>query len=151
MITLISGWRGEHAWGSDVWQQVQRAARTAVATPRLCQIAQPKRKPAPEGPGPTPKAPTTTCRAPARTELLATPKPEHPKFRCERQALWPVSEAARRYQASSRLRELSSPRERKALFEGYDPYAVSQAALSARPSPRVQLLSAPLPRKCSSK
>ncbi|XP_075873903.1 sperm microtubule associated protein 2 [Nelusetta ayraudi] len=131
---------------------VQRAAwTTAAATVRICQLAQPKRKPALEGLGPTPKAPTTAYKASAHTELLAAPKPEHPKFRGERPALWPVSGAAGKYEASRRLRELSSPRERKALFEGYDPYTVSRAALSACPSPRVRQLSAPLPRKCSSK
>lgn len=52
--------------------QVQRAAwTTAAATVRICQLAQPKRKPALEGLGPTPKAPTTAYKASAHTELLA--------------------------------------------------------------------------------
>ncbi|KAK2826465.1 hypothetical protein Q5P01_020679 [Channa striata] len=90
-------------------------------------------------------------RASAHTGLLATPKGEHPSFKEERSVWWPVSRAARNHVASQRVVELSVPKERKALFEGYDPYVVSRAARSASPSPRTQQLCLPLPRKCSSK
>lgn len=154
---------------------------TAVATHRICQLAQPKKKAVLESLGPTPKAHSTPYKASAHIEMLAgdsaqppgessvyfdtdcvffcvcvrvlsaAPKHEHPKYRRERPVLWSASGAARRYEASGRLLELSSPREKRALFEGFDPYAVSRAALTACPSPRVRQLSAPLPRKCSSK
>uniref|UniRef100_A0A3B4YM73 Sperm microtubule associated protein 2 n=1 Tax=Seriola lalandi dorsalis TaxID=1841481 RepID=A0A3B4YM73_SERLL len=81
-------------------------------------------------------------------QLLAPPKHDHPKFEGERSVCWPVSRAARSHVASHRLLELSTPKERKALFEGYNPYVVSRAARSASPSPRIQQLCVPLPRKC---
>lgn len=82
--------------------------------------------------------------------VLTAPKHDHPMFEGERLVSWLVSRAARNYVPSQRLLELSSPKERKALFEGYDPYIVSRAARSASASPRIQKLCLPLPRKCSS-
>ncbi|XP_034419447.1 theg spermatid protein [Cyclopterus lumpus] len=132
---------------------LNRETQTAVATPRTCQLARPKRRPVPEDSGPKSKAVTVTltpCKASAHIELLATPKHDHPKFEGERSACWSVSRAARNFAAGQRLLQLSGPKERTALFEGYDPYAVSQAARAAGPSPRVRQLCLPLPRKCSS-
>ncbi|XP_041809954.1 theg spermatid protein [Chelmon rostratus] len=127
---------------------LNRATQTAVATPRICQLARPTRRPAQEGHKSKP-APVThiPCKASAHIELLATPKRDHPEFKGERSVCRLVSRAARSYVASQRVHELSSPKERKALFEGYDPYAVSRAARSASPSPRIQQLCLPLPRK----
>ncbi|XP_028421176.1 sperm microtubule associated protein 2 [Perca flavescens] len=132
---------------------LNRVTQTAVATSRICQLAQPKRRLVLEGSGPKSKPVPMThipCKASAHIELLATPKFDHPKFEGERSVCRPISRAARNYVASPRLHELSSPKERKALFEGYDPYIVSRAARSASPSPRIQQLCLPLPRKCSS-
>nr|XP_020442586.1 testicular haploid expressed gene protein [Monopterus albus] len=133
---------------------LKRATQTAVATSRVCQLALPKRKQVLESfhysSNPVLLTPLPR-KAWAHVELLATPKPVHPLFKGERSVCWPVSRALRNYVASQRLLELSSPKERKALFEGYDPYIVSRAARSASPSPRIQQLSLPLPRKCSSK
>ncbi|XP_058471432.1 sperm microtubule associated protein 2 isoform X1 [Solea solea] len=128
--------------------------RTIVATARICQLSQPKRRPALEDsdhkskPVPLTNLPS---KASAHIELLSTPKQDHSKFGGERSVCWPVSKAARSYVASQRLLEISTPKERKALFEGYDPYTVSRAARSASPSPRIYQLSTPLPRKCSMK
>ncbi|XP_060919552.1 sperm microtubule associated protein 2 [Labrus mixtus] len=133
---------------------LNRATQTAVATSRICQLAQPRRRLALEGSGHKSKPEPIShepYRASAHIELLATPKHDHPKFRGERPVCWLVSRAARSHVADQRLLELSSPKERKALFEGYDPYRVSRAARSASPSPRIQQLSLPLPRKCSSR
>ncbi|XP_053191106.1 theg spermatid protein [Scomber japonicus] len=133
---------------------LSRATQKAVATSRICQLAQPKRKQVTGGSGHKPRPVPMThmpCRASAHIELLATPKHEHPKFEGERSVCWPISRASRNYIASQRLLELSSPKERKALFEGYNPYIVSRAARSASPSPRIQQLCLPLPRKCCSK
>ncbi|XP_028251808.1 sperm microtubule associated protein 2 [Parambassis ranga] len=133
---------------------LSRGTQTAVATSRICQLAQPKQRQLPKGsshksrPLPLTHFPS---KASAHIELLATPKHDHPSFKEGRSACWPVSSAARNYAASQRLLDLSSPKERKALFEGYNPYVVSRAARSASPSPRIQQLSLPLPRKCSSK
>lgn len=82
--------------------------------------------------------------------LSPAPKHDHPMHQGERSVRWPVSRAARSHVASRRLDELSGPKERKALFEGYDPYAVSRAARSASASARIQQLCLPLPRRCSS-
>lgn len=171
-----------HQW-PDLWSQLNRATQTAVATSRICQLAQPKRRPVLEGSGHKSKPVPMThlpCKASAHIELLASrffltpcgvldqvlhcfcslfdpiasvfaaPKHDHPGFEGERSVCWLVSRAARHYNASQRLLELSSPKERKALFEGYDPYTVSRAARSASPSPRIRQLCLPLPRKCSS-
>ncbi|XP_026176736.1 sperm microtubule associated protein 2 isoform X2 [Mastacembelus armatus] len=129
---------------------LNRATQTAVATSRVCQLAEPKKKHSSQTSTLIP-ATHLPCRASAHIELLATPKHVHPKFKGERPVCWPVSKAARNYVASPRLLELSSPKSRKALFEGYNPYTISRAAQSARPSPRIQELCLPLPRKCSSK
>ncbi|XP_067470717.1 sperm microtubule associated protein 2 isoform X2 [Thunnus thynnus] len=143
-------------WQSDrpLLFPLSRATQTAVATSRICQLAQPKRKQVLGSSGHKPKPVPMThmaCRASAHIELLATPKNDHPKFEGERSVCWPVSRASRNFIASQRLLELSGPKERKALFEGYDPYIISRAARSASPSPRIQQLCLPLPRKCSSK
>ncbi|XP_034530887.1 theg spermatid protein [Notolabrus celidotus] len=133
---------------------LNRATQTAVPTSRICQLAQPRRRLILEGSGHKSKPEPIThipYRASAHIELLATPKHDHTKFKGERSVYWTVSRAARNHVASERLVELSSPKERKALFEGYNPYLVSRAARSASPSPWIQQLSLPLPRKCCSK
>lgn len=78
------------------------------------------------------------------------PKSNHPKFVGERDVCWPVSTLAQKAVASPRVHELSTPKERKALYEGYNPYVISRAARSACASARVRQLSLPLLRKCSS-
>ncbi|XP_073339218.1 sperm microtubule associated protein 2 [Pagrus major] len=145
----VAGWQPDR----PPLAPLSRATQTAVATSRICQLAQPKRRLVLEGSGHKSKPVPMThipCKASAHIELLATPKHDHPKFEGERSVCWLVSRAARNYIASQRLLELSSPKERKALFEGYDPYEVSRAARSASPSPRIRQLCLPLPRKCSS-
>ncbi|XP_036928214.1 theg spermatid protein [Acanthopagrus latus] len=145
----VAGWRPDRT----LLAPLNRATQTAVATSRICQLAQPKRRLVLEGSGHKSKPVPMThlhCKASAHIELLATPKHDHPGFEGERAVCWLVSRAARNYNASQRLLELSSPKERKALFEGYDPYTVSRAARSASPSPRIRQLCLPLPRKCSS-
>ncbi|XP_053700586.1 theg spermatid protein [Synchiropus splendidus] len=146
--TPAAGWQPE----LPLLTPLSRATQTAMASPRTCHLAQPKRRQALSDliPGPEAK-PSGTYRASAHTELLASPKLQHPKYRCERSPLWPVSRAARSYTASPRVLELSGPRERKDPSEGQDTAAVSRAALSASPSARIRQLSLPLPRKCSSK
>ncbi|KAM3595281.1 uncharacterized protein V6R79_021053 [Siganus canaliculatus] len=130
---------------------LRRATQIAVATSRICQLAQPKRRLVVQSTDYISKAASVThipSKASAHVELLATPKHKHPKYEGQRPVSWLVSRAARNYVASGRLLELSSPKERRALFEGYDPYVVSRAACSANPSPRIQQLCLPLPRKC---
>lgn len=154
---------------------MSRATRSAVATSRICRLARPKTRQL-EGGVRSPAVPVRhlPCRASAHIELLAgksshtpdltssnpthvfvlppsVPKHDPPRFQGDRSACWPVPRAARNCVASQRLLELSVPKKRTALFEGYDPYIVSQAARSASPSPRIQQLCRPLPRKCSTK
>ncbi|XP_029900742.1 testicular haploid expressed gene protein-like [Myripristis murdjan] len=130
------------------------AVRSVVASPRICELAQPKRRLGLHGSTHESKtAPVSCkpCKASAHIELLATPKHDHPNYLGERSMSWSVSMAARNAVASERILELSHPKQRKALFEGYNPYIVSRAARSASPSPRLQELSLPLPRKCTTK
>ncbi|XP_010795157.1 sperm microtubule associated protein 2 [Notothenia coriiceps] len=143
------GWQPER----PLLKPLNRGTQTAVATSRICQLAQPKRRPVLEGCSPKSKPLPLThipYKASAHMELLATPKHDHPKFEGQRSVCWPVSRAARNCSASHRLLELCGPKKRMALFEGYDPNIVSRAARSARPSPRIQQLCLPLPRKCAS-
>ncbi|XP_033979785.1 LOW QUALITY PROTEIN: theg spermatid protein [Trematomus bernacchii] len=146
--TPAVGWQPER----PLLSPLNRGTQTAVATSRICQLAQPKRRPVLEGCSPKSKLLPLThipYKASAHIELLATPKHDHPKFEGQRSVCWPVSRAARNCSASHRLLELCGPK-RKALFEGYDPNIVSRAARSASPSPRIQQLCLPLPRKCAS-
>ncbi|KAK7904018.1 hypothetical protein WMY93_016625 [Mugilogobius chulae] len=133
---------------------LSRATQTTVATARICRLAQPKKKHQQDVPAPKPKPvplSSGSSRASAHIELLAvTPKHNHPKFEGEREVCWPVSRSAQKAVASPRLQELSNPKERKALYEGFNPYIISRAARSACPSARIRQLSLPLPRKCSS-
>ncbi|XP_039459407.1 theg spermatid protein isoform X1 [Oreochromis aureus] len=132
---------------------VSRGIQTAVATSRICQLAQPKRRQVLEKSRHKSKYAQVIhlpSKASAHIELLATPKNDHPEFKGDRPMCWPVSKAAKSYITSQRLLDLSSPKERKALYEGYDPYMISRAARSASPSPRIQQLCLPLSRKCSS-
>ncbi|XP_015254964.1 theg spermatid protein [Cyprinodon tularosa] len=133
---------------------VSRGTQSAVASSRLRELAQPRRQQLQvlsscrSEPRPTTQLASRTS---AHIEVLATPKHNHPEYKGERPVCWPVSKAARHHVASQRLCELSYPKRRKALFEGYNPYVVSRAARSANPSTRIQELCLPLPRKYSSK
>ncbi|CAL8289420.1 unnamed protein product [Gadus morhua 'NCC'] len=98
----------------------------------------------------TPPIARKTPAATPRVEQLATPKRTPPGYLCGRPSSWPVPGSVRRAVPSLRVRELASPRQREALFQGYDPYAISAGALLAKPSPRLQELALPLPRKCRS-
>ncbi|XP_053290799.1 testicular haploid expressed gene protein [Pleuronectes platessa] len=122
---------------SPIWEVSEWALR-AVPSKRLCSLAQPR-------------APAAGWEPECPLLVPVTPKHEHRGFEGGRSVCWPISRAARSFVAGERLLELSVPKARKALFEGYDPYVVSRAARSASPSPRIQELSLPLPRKCSSK
>ncbi|CAL8297045.1 unnamed protein product [Arctogadus glacialis] len=95
----------------------------------------------------TPPIARKTPAATPRVEQLATPKRTPPGYLCGRPSSWPVPGSVRRAVPSLRVRELASPRQREALFQGYDPYAISAGALLAKPSPRLQELALPLPRK----
>ncbi|CAL8301663.1 unnamed protein product [Boreogadus saida] len=98
----------------------------------------------------TPPIARKMAAATPRVEQLATPKRTPPGYLCGRPSSWPVPGSVRRAVPSLRVRELASPRQREALFQGYDPYAISAGALLAKPSPRLQELALPLPRKCRS-
>ncbi|XP_026007867.1 sperm microtubule associated protein 2 isoform X2 [Astatotilapia calliptera] len=129
------------------------STQTAVATSRICQLAQPKRRQVLEKSRHESKHVQVIhlpSKASPHIELLATPKNDHPEFKGDRPVCWSVSKAAKSYITSQRLLDLSSPKERKALYEGYDPYTISRGARSASPSPRIQQLCLPLSRKCSS-
>ncbi|KAI4803861.1 hypothetical protein KUCAC02_025508 [Chaenocephalus aceratus] len=148
-VTISPEWAPER----PLLKPLNRGTQTAVATSRICQLAQPKLRPVLEGCSPKSKPLPLThipYKPSAHIELLATPKHDHSKFEGQRSVCWPVSRAARNCSASHRLLELCGPKKRMALFEGYDPNIVSRAARSASPSPRIQQLCLPLPRKCAS-
>ncbi|XP_014888506.1 sperm microtubule associated protein 2 isoform X2 [Poecilia latipinna] len=135
---------------------VSRASLTAVASPRTCKLAQPKKRYSKPEPShlsePRPMTHLTSAHL-SHLSMLASefPKGEHPLYQRQRSARWPVSAAARNYFPSQRVLELSCPRIRKDVYDGYNPFVVSHAALCADPSPRTLQLSVPLPRKCTPK
>ncbi|MED6252701.1 hypothetical protein ATANTOWER_015562 [Ataeniobius toweri] len=146
----VEGWQP----GCPLPAPLNRGTQTAVSSSRICQLAQPRRRQIQAVSSFRSELRPMTqlaSRTSAHIELLATPKHDHPKYEGERPVCWPVSKAARNHVASQRLCELSCPKMRKSLLEGYDPYVVSWKARSANPSTRIQELSLPLPRKCSSK
>ncbi|XP_028996051.1 theg spermatid protein isoform X2 [Betta splendens] len=155
LCSLAQPWGPAAGWqpARPLLTPLSRATQTAVASSRICQLARPRARwhPGASDHGAHPAAGThLPYKASAHTELLATPKRQHPMFKGERPLRWAVSRAVMNHKASQRVLELSGPKERRALFDGYDPYAVSRAARSASASARVQQLCLPLPRKCSS-
>ncbi|XP_055785817.1 testicular haploid expressed gene protein-like isoform X1 [Salvelinus fontinalis] len=132
---------------------LSRAVQTAVASPRVCQLACPKRRQGLYSPhsSKTSLAPPHPAATSSRLQLLALPKSDHPQYAQDRPVSWPVPGPVRKAVASERVQVLSQPNQRKALFQGYNPYTVTLAARSASASPRLQELCLPLPRKCKGK
>ncbi|XP_056151390.1 sperm microtubule associated protein 2 [Lampris incognitus] len=138
----------DHIRDSPIWV-VSKGALHAHASHRLCALALPRCPAAGWQPDRPILASVSSTKALLKTKQA--PKHEHPMYSRERPMSWHIPRAARNAVASKRVVELSCPKERKALFEGYNPYIVSQAARSAQPSPRLQELCLPLPRKCKLK
>ncbi|KAJ8003735.1 hypothetical protein DPEC_G00151440 [Dallia pectoralis] len=142
-----------------------RAVQTAVASPRTCQLACPKQRLGLHSPQPyktslAPHRPKTTS---SRLQLLShsffllltthctplpVPKSDHPQYHQDRPVSWPVPRSVREAVASERVQVLSEPKQRRALYQDYNPYMVTQAARSASATPRLLELCQPLPRKC---
>ncbi|XP_063076620.1 sperm microtubule associated protein 2 [Engraulis encrasicolus] len=145
----VEGWQPDR----PIMYSLTRAVQSAVPSRRVCELSQPKR---------VSRSPSTdhwlnnlaTAQhntATSRIHQLSAAKVEHPDYLLDRPVSWPLSSAVTKAVASGRIEELSQPKVRKDLFEGYNPYIVTQAARSATASPRVEELSAPLPRKCRKK
>ncbi|XP_010884677.2 theg spermatid protein isoform X2 [Esox lucius] len=115
-----------------------RAVQTAVASPRICQLACPKRRPSLHSPHPskTSLGPHCPKTASSRLQLLAIPKSDHPQYHRDRPVSWPVPKSVKEAVASERIQVLSEPKQRKAMYQGYDPYVVTLAARSASATPR---------------
>ncbi|KAL7842346.1 hypothetical protein SRHO_G00240350 [Serrasalmus rhombeus] len=130
---------------------VSVAVRTAKANAWICQLARPRKMRAAMtqlcSSEISPSVPSLAKPSP-RTHLLATPKQDHPQYCPDRPVSWPVAKPALEAVASERLQVLATPRLRKPLFEGFDPYRVSSAARAATASPRLQELALPPARRC---
>ncbi|RXM94784.1 Mesoderm induction early response protein 2 [Acipenser ruthenus] len=138
-----------------VW--VSEAVKSAVPSPRILQLARPKRRYPPvaresliwspeQGISIVTEAACSAVATP-RLQDLATAKKVHPLFLPEKPTAWPVPESAMKVVASDRVHMLAKPKVQKGIFEGYDPYLVTETAKQAQASPRVLELSMPLPRK----
>ncbi|XP_066509068.1 sperm microtubule associated protein 2-like [Hoplias malabaricus] len=125
------------------------ALRSPEASARICQLAQPKKTHVLLTEKSLSAAPL--LKPSVRTHFLATPKQEHPQYSPDRPVSCPVVRSALEAVASERLQVLATPRLRKPLFDGFDPYRVSSAALAAIASPRLQELSLPPARRCRTK
>ncbi|KAM5237898.1 sperm microtubule associated protein 2 [Ctenodactylus gundi] len=134
----------------DMWSihvsevsQVSRAARMAVPSPRILQLAKP-RAPAPLleewDPMPKPKPHVSDYN---RLIQLAMPKAQSDKCIPDRSPRWEVLDAAKKAVASERIISLAQPKARKNLNEAYNPYYISPASLMARASPRLYELATP--------
>ncbi|KPP73815.1 testicular haploid expressed protein-like [Scleropages formosus] len=129
---------------------VRKAVLTAVPTPHICQLSQPKKLATlpPQNAHALPAGGPQPARVSSHISILAAPKSLHPEYQADRPVLWSVPTSARRAAPSERVRVLAQPKVTMALCEDRDPYRISRAALRAVASPRVEELSAPLPRKC---
>ncbi|XP_033903762.3 testicular haploid expressed gene protein-like [Acipenser ruthenus] len=140
-----------------VYSVVSEAVKSAVPSPRILQLARPKRRYPPVARDSLIWSPEqgisivteAACSAVATPRLqdLATAKKVHPLFLPEKPTAWPVPESAMKVVASDRVHMLAKPKVRKGIFEGYDPYLVTETAKQAQASLRVLELSTPLPRK----
>ncbi|XP_051983699.1 theg spermatid protein isoform X2 [Xyrauchen texanus] len=131
------------------------AVKTAEASPRVCQLAHPKRAKMVlshfrvDSNAHAETFPMTTPFAPSAHILqLSSPKQVHPQHTIARPVSWPVPDCVLKAVASERLQVLARPKTRQALFEGYKPNRITPAARAATASPRLLELSLPLPRKC---
>ncbi|KAI4880626.1 hypothetical protein NFI96_021167 [Prochilodus magdalenae] len=86
--------------------------------------------------------------AAARVLYVKAPKQDHPQYCPDRPISWPVPKSVLEAVASERLQVLATPRLRKPLADGFDPYKVSPAARAATASPRLQELALPPARRC---
>ncbi|MCJ8745104.1 hypothetical protein PDJAM_G00126540 [Pangasius djambal] len=121
----------------------------AKASPRICQLAHPKKTRMAVTPSfNSANNYLTQAKLSSRIHLLAIPKKEHPHYRPDRPVSSDLPKSVLEAVASERLQELATPKPRKPLFEGFDPYKVSSAALAATASPRIQELSLPPARWC---
>ncbi|KAL1021981.1 hypothetical protein UPYG_G00020710 [Umbra pygmaea] len=135
-----AGWKPDR----PLLASLSRAVQTAAASPRICQLACPKRRLGLYSPHSSKNflVPHKPKRDSSRIQLLAISKADHPQYSQDRPASWPVPKSAREALASDRVKALSQPTQRKALFHGYDPYMVSLAARSASATPRLLVLNA---------
>ncbi|KAF5889813.1 testicular haploid expressed protein-like, partial [Clarias magur] len=78
-----------------------------------------------------------------RSTIAFVPKKEHPRYCPDRPVSAHMPKSVLKAIASERLKELATPKPRKPLFEGFDPYKVSLGARAATASPRIQELSLP--------
>ncbi|XP_063779618.1 sperm microtubule associated protein 2 isoform X2 [Pseudophryne corroboree] len=145
-------------WMEDrpVYSIVTEATKRASASPRTVQLAKPKNRSVLSMPG-TPNGQQEDSEAcsrsekvvvsSSRTENLAVPKMEHPKYQHDLPVLRNVPASALHIQASDRIFQLAKPKTRKAIFEEYDPYRISSSAKNANASPRIVELCIPPARR----
>ncbi|XP_040177885.1 testicular haploid expressed gene protein [Rana temporaria] len=147
-------------WMEDrsVYSIVTEEAKRASASARIVQLAKPRNhtgngipsRPASnqdeEKDKESPRS-NKTVTASARTEELAVPKGEHSQYQHDLSVIRHVSASALQAQASDRVCQLSKPKTRKSLFEGYDPYRISPAAKHAEASSRIVELCTPPARR----
>ncbi|XP_043909684.1 testicular haploid expressed gene protein-like isoform X2 [Protopterus annectens] len=149
-------------WQPDrsVYSEVSERARTAIASPRIIQLSQPKSYDSvddQESDYWIQSARALAFKRSLNTEAsprllaLATPKDVPKEYLCERPVQWLVSEAVKNAAATERVIRLAKPKTRRELYEGFDPYKISSAAKHTTATPRLKELCMPLPRKMKHK
>lgn len=131
---------------------VSRAALKYIATDRIVKLAIPKRRYAPPEfdfcaatwyDHPPVKQSALSYNSSERTELLSWPRSLPTGFEYDKSVMWKAPAGLNSVQASGRLAELSQPRQRMELYQGYDPYSVSSAARNAVATSRLDTLAQP--------
>ncbi|XP_070598224.1 sperm microtubule associated protein 2-like isoform X2 [Erythrolamprus reginae] len=138
-------------------KEISRAARSAEATPRLHQLAQPVyRKPIKfydnaRMEAPIRQIPQTALQAVPTPRILELSKPKPPpcESTMDRSAEWPVTAAAKLAVASPRLAELSQPPNRaptNLVQFNPDAFIVKESAKNAICTERIKNLAKPITR-----
>ncbi|MEE6487444.1 hypothetical protein FKM82_014903 [Ascaphus truei] len=139
-------------WREDrsVYSTVTEGAKLACATPRTMQLAKPKNHSTSSRPETHSNQSSRSEKSvgyTARTETLALPKTEHPLYQHDMPIQQQISTFTLHTKASDRVCQLATPKPRKAVFEGYNPYTISAAAKHAEASSRILELCVPPARK----
>ncbi|XP_040823031.1 testicular haploid expressed gene protein-like [Ochotona curzoniae] len=156
-LSIAKGTNPDYLPPKDIKTKIPISTLHAIATPRIVDLAHPRRKL--EGLCYERERSERPIRPVALAALLATPSPRitalaksrplHQEYLPARSACWSVSHAAAHSKVSPRVQELASPSTRSPVHVVYydpDVFKVKPQALKAQCSPRVQELAQPLTR-----
>ncbi|XP_058523255.1 testicular haploid expressed gene protein-like isoform X2 [Ochotona princeps] len=156
-LSIAKGTNPDYLPPKDIKTKIPISTLHAIATPRIVDLAHPRRKleglcceREPSERPIRPVAPAALLATPSpRITALAKSRPLHQEYLPARSACWSVSHAAAHSKVSPRIQVLASPSTRSPVHMVYydpDVFKVKPQALKAQCSPRVQELAQPLTR-----